>query len=136
MAYLDREIRRLIGKAIHHYGLIRDGDRIAVGVSGGKDSMLLLWMLRERLARIPIKYELAAVHVDPGFDPEPAVRLEEFFKKEGFEYRIISTDYGPKAHGPENRENPCLSGCLTKSKLGRQEHRVSGSLFLISCLPN
>ncbi len=108
MAYVDQEVRRLMGKAIHRYGLIEDGDRIVVAVSGGKDSMLLLWLLRERLHRIPIKYELLAVHVDPGFESESADRLEEFFRREGFSHVILRTDHGLKAHGPENTENPCF----------------------------
>ena len=57
MASIEREVRRLVGKAISHYDLIDDGDRIAVGVSGGKDSLLLLWLLRERLQRIPIQLQ-------------------------------------------------------------------------------
>ncbi|SPF34975.1 PP-loop domain protein [Syntrophobacter sp. SbD1] len=108
MAFVDQEVRRLLGKGIHHYELIENRDRIAVGVSGGKDSMLLLWLLRERLRRVPISYELVAVHVDPGFDTESADRLEEYFRQEGFRYEIIRTDHGPRAHGPENRENPCF----------------------------
>jgi tRNA 2-thiocytidine biosynthesis protein TtcA len=108
MAFVDQEVRRLLGKGIHHYGLIEDGDRIAVGVSGGKDSMLLLWLLRDRLQRVPINYELIAVYVDPGFDDESADRLEAFFQRENFRYEIIRTDHGPRAHGPENRENPCF----------------------------
>jgi tRNA 2-thiocytidine biosynthesis protein TtcA len=118
MAYVDQELRRLLGKAIHHYGLIENGDKIAVGVSGGKDSMLLLWMLRERLRRVPISYELVAVYVDPGFDTESADRLETFFRQEGFRYEIIRTDHGPKAHGPDNRESPCfLCARLRRSAL-------------------
>jgi tRNA 2-thiocytidine biosynthesis protein TtcA len=118
MAFVDQEVRRLLGKGIHHYGLIENGDRIAVGVSGGKDSMLLLWLLRERLRRIPIGYELIAVHVDPGFDSESADRLEAFFRQEGFRYEILRTDHGPKAHGPENSENPCfLCSRLRRSAL-------------------
>jgi len=108
MAYIDREVRRLLGKAAHHYDLLEDGDRIAVGVSGGKDSVLLLWLMRERLARIPIHYDLVALHVDPGFDSESADRLEAFLQKEGFRYRIMRSDFGVRAHGPENRENPCF----------------------------
>jgi len=111
----------LLGKGIHHYGLLENGDRIAVGVSGGKDSMLLLWLLRERLRRIPISYELVAVHVDPGFDTESADRLEVFFRQQGFRYEIIRTDHGPKAHGAENRENPCfLCARLRRSALFRK----------------
>jgi tRNA 2-thiocytidine biosynthesis protein TtcA len=108
MAHIDQEVRRLMGKAIHHYGLIADGDRIAVAVSGGKDSTLLLWLLRERLQRVPIRYELVAVHVDLGFDPEPAAQLESFLQREGFTYRILASDYGIRAHSAENRENPCF----------------------------
>jgi tRNA 2-thiocytidine biosynthesis protein TtcA len=118
MAHLDQEVRRLFGKAIHYYRLIENGDKIAVAVSGGKDSMLLLWLLRERLRRVPIDYELTAVHVDPGFDSESADMLEVYFKREGFRYEIIRTDFGPRAHGPENRENPCfLCARLRRSAL-------------------
>ena len=54
-----------MGKALHHYGMISDGDRIAVGLSGGKDSLTLLDVLTERQTRIPINYELTAIHIDP-----------------------------------------------------------------------
>jgi len=125
MAFVDQQVRRLLGKGIHHYGLIENRDRIAVGVSGGKDSMLLLWLLRERLRRVPIIYELIAVHVDPGFDTESADRLEAFFKQEGFRYEIIRTDHGPRAHGPENRENPCfLCARLRRSVLFRKAREL------------
>ena len=73
MPSIEREVQRLVGRAISCYALIQDGDRIAVGVSGGKDSLLLLWLLRERLQRIPIHYDLTAVHVDPGFDASKGV---------------------------------------------------------------
>ncbi len=108
MASIEREVRRLVGKALSHYDLIHHGDRIAVAVSGGKDSLLILWLLRERLERIPIHYDLTAVHVDPGFDAAGSDRLEAFFLKEGFAYRIVRTDHGLRAHSPENRENPCF----------------------------
>lgn len=125
MAFVDQQVRRLLGKGIHHYGLIENGDRIAVGVSGGKDSMLLLWLLRERLRRVPIGYELTAVHVDPGFDTESADRLEVFFRQEGFRYEIVRTDHGPRAHGPENRENPCfLCARLRRSTLFRKAREL------------
>ena len=121
MASIEREVRRLVGKAVSHYDLIHDDDRIVVGVSGGKDSLLLLWLLRERLERIPIRYDLTAVYVDPGFDPTGSERLEAFFLKEGFAYRIIRTDHGIRAHSSENRENPCfLCSRLRRTALFRQ----------------
>lgn len=108
MASLEVEVRRLLGKAIHGYNLIENDDRIAVAVSGGKDSLLLLWLLRERLRRVPIEYRLIALHVDPGFDTESASRLEDFLRREKFSYEIVYTDHGVHAHGSENRENPCF----------------------------
>lgn len=108
MAFIDKEVRKLMGKAIHGYDLISGGDRVAVAVSGGKDSMLLLALLRDRLSRIPVHYDLVAIHVDPGFEPSTADALEPFFQREGFEHAIIRTTHGIKAHGPENRENPCF----------------------------
>jgi tRNA 2-thiocytidine biosynthesis protein TtcA len=124
MASIEREVRRLVGKAISRYDLIHDGDRIAVAVSGGKDSLLLLWLLRERLQRIPIRYNLIAVHVDPGFDAA-ADQLEAFFVKEGFAHHIIRTDHGLRAHGPENRENPCfLCARLRRATLFRKAREL------------
>ena len=108
MAYWEKEIRSLVGKAIHCYGLIQDGDRILVGVSGGKDSLTLLHLLKERLKRVPINYELFPVHIDLGFSSERAEVLKDFFERQGLSYHIEFTDIGRKANSPENRENPCF----------------------------
>jgi tRNA 2-thiocytidine biosynthesis protein TtcA len=108
MAYWEKEIRSLVGKAIHRYGLIQDGDRILVGVSGGKDSLSLLHLLKERLKRVPIHYELVTVHIDLGFDSRRAEILKDYFEKEGVSYHIEFTDIGRRANSSENRENPCF----------------------------
>ena len=106
--YTVKEMKRLMGKAIHSREMIRDGDHVMIAVSGGKDSMSLLWLLRERINRIPIEYRITAVHVDPGFGADSGGQMEAFFSDHGFDYRILRSDIGPKAHGPENRENPCF----------------------------
>lgn len=106
--FAAREMNRLMGKAIHSWQMIEDGDHVMVAVSGGKDSMSLLWLLRERIKRIPIEYKITAVHVDPGFGADSAGQIKSFFSDRGFHYRIIKSDCGPRAHGPENRENPCF----------------------------
>ncbi|MBW1936171.1 MAG: tRNA 2-thiocytidine(32) synthetase TtcA [Deltaproteobacteria bacterium] len=108
MSFAAKEIRRLMGKAIHTREMISEGDHVLVAVSGGKDSLSLLWLLRERLKRVPIEYGIIAVHVDVGFGSDSAERMKSFFTEHGFDYRIVRTDIGPKAHGPENRENPCF----------------------------
>jgi tRNA 2-thiocytidine biosynthesis protein TtcA len=108
MVYWEKEIRSFMGKAIHRYGMIQDGDRILVGVSGGKDSLTLLSLLQERRKRVPIDYELIPVHIDLGFDSEQREILKNFFEARGLPYHIESTDIGRRANGPENRENPCF----------------------------
>ena len=108
MAYSEKEIRSLLGKAIHRYGLIQDGDRILVAVSGGKDSLSLLHLLKERLKRVPIRYELLAVHIDLGFDSGSADILRNYFEEKGLTHHIEFTDIGKRANSSENRENPCF----------------------------
>lgn len=101
-------VNRAVGQAIHKYEMISDGDRILVAVSGGKDSLALLWILHERLARIRIGYELFPVHVDPGFEGGFSGALADTVREMGYELRVEHTDYGLRGHSPENRENPCF----------------------------
>ena len=106
--YSYKAVNRDMGRAIHDYDMIAAGDRILVGVSGGKDSLSLLWMLAERLQRIPIDYQLVPVYVDPGFEGGFAGPLEDWCRQMGMELRVEYTDHGIKAHSSENRENPCF----------------------------
>lgn len=126
MGYATKEIRRLVGKAIHEHDMIRGGDHILVAVSGGKDSMSLLWLLRERLRRIPILYRLTAVHVDPGFGTDSGDRMAAFLSQEGFDYRIVRSDIGPRAHSEENRENPCFLCSRLRRKMVFEEAEALG----------
>jgi tRNA 2-thiocytidine biosynthesis protein TtcA len=89
---LERELLRHAGRAIGEHGLISDGDRIMVAVSGGKDSYALLHLLRTLQARAPVRFELVAVHLDqghPGYDGRP---LEAWLRREGYPYEILRED--------------------------------------------
>jgi tRNA 2-thiocytidine biosynthesis protein TtcA len=101
-------MRRAIGQAIHRYDMISDGDRIAVGLSGGKDSLALLWSFHERLSRIPIHYTFVAIHIDLGFEGSPWPSMEAYCREKGYPFRVAHTDCGIRAHGEENKENPCF----------------------------
>jgi tRNA 2-thiocytidine biosynthesis protein TtcA len=125
MAYWQKEIRSLMGKAIHRYGLMQDGDRILVGVSGGKDSLTLLRLLHERRNRVPIDYELIPVHIDLGFDAKRAEILKDFFEAQDLPYHIELTDIGRRANSSENRENPCfLCSWERRKRLFHLAHRL------------
>jgi tRNA 2-thiocytidine biosynthesis protein TtcA len=89
---LYRKIKRLTGTAIADFNLIEAGDRIAVGVSGGKDSYSLLHILDALRRRAPVKYELVAVNIDSGFPGFRKGVIEEHLKEHGFAYRMEPTD--------------------------------------------
>lgn len=103
-----KALNRALGKALHDYDMIQDGDRIAVGLSGGKDSWALMWLLAERQARVPVKYTLFPIHIDLGFDDGPGRIIDGFCARMGWPVRMEYTDFGVVAHTAANRENPCF----------------------------
>jgi tRNA 2-thiocytidine biosynthesis protein TtcA len=137
-----------MGKALHHYQMISDGDRILVGVSGGADSLTLMWLLQERRVRIPIDYDLFAVFIDPGFEDSVAESLQAYCEKLGFALRVEYRDYGVLGHSVANRENPCFLcsrlrrkrlfeiaeelGC-SKLALGHNQDDIIETLFMNMC---
>jgi tRNA 2-thiocytidine biosynthesis protein TtcA len=137
-----------MGQALHRYDMLQDGDRILVALSGGADSMTMMWMLAERLPRIPISYELFPVHIDPGFEGGFGESLKAWSAKSGFSLRIEYTDYGILGHSAVNRENPCFLcsrlrrrrlfeiaaelGC-NKLALGHNKDDIIETLFLNIC---
>lgn len=89
---LFRKIKKLAGRAIGDFNLVEEGDRIAVAVSGGKDSWTLLHILDSLRRRAPVRYELVAVNVDPGFSGYRTDIMEAHLKEHGFAYHMERTD--------------------------------------------
>ena len=101
-------LNRTLGKALHAYDMIGEGDRLAVGLSGGKDSWAMMWLLAERRSRVPVAYELFPIHVDPGFGGQTGLHVEAYCRRMGWSVHIERSDCGVVAHSPVNRENPCF----------------------------
>ena len=89
---LYRKIRQQVGQAIGAFDLIEAGDRIAVAVSGGKDSYTLLHILDALRRRAPVRYELVAVNVDAGFPGYRKELLATHLEEHGFAYHLETTD--------------------------------------------
>ncbi len=96
-------------KAIQEFDLIQDGDRIAVGISGGKDSLVLLNGLALLRRFIGIEYELVAITLDPRFNGQEGdySSVQELCDMLGVEYRIIPTDIGEIIFNIRKEPNPC-----------------------------
>ena len=146
--YIYKQLNRNVGKALHRYNMITDGDSILVGLSGGMDSLTLLWLLHDRRKRIPIDYRLQAVFIDPGFEGGFSEPLKAFCQSQGFDLRVEMTDFGPMAHSEINRENPCFFCAWNRRKrifeiaeqlkcnkiaLGHNKDDIIETLFLNMC---
>lgn len=102
----------LIGKvraAIDTYHMIDNSDKIAVCISGGKDSIFLLWTLSQLQKYYPKKFDLTAITVDPYFNGQPAdfSEVENLCKKLNVAYKIKNTQLGELIFKTRQESNPC-----------------------------
>src|SRR5437667_5992053 len=91
---LEARLAKKTTKAIVDYQMLEDGDRVMVGLSGGKDSWALLQILDVLRQRAPIRFELVAVNVDSGYKEFKHDVIAKTCRDRGWEYRIEHTAIG------------------------------------------
>ena len=101
------EFTGLIRRAVDDYGMIDDGDKIAVGVSGGKDSMLLLAALKHLQSYYPKHFELEAITVELGFGGMDFAPVKALCEELDIPYTVIKTDIKEIVFDVRNEDNPC-----------------------------
>lgn len=96
-----------VRRAVDDYHMISPGDRIAIGVSGGKDSLALLATLSEMRRFYPVPYEMVAVTIDMGFPGMDFSGIADFCQSLGVEYRVIPTEIASVIFDIRHESNPC-----------------------------
>ena len=94
-------------RAVNDYKMIQDGDKIAVGVSGGKDSLVLLTLLRHFQKYFDVKFDLLAVTIDMGFTDNAFAPVAEYCIQIGVEYDVVKTDIAEIVFDIRKETNPC-----------------------------
>ena len=104
-----QRILGLMRKAIQQYNMIANGDRICVGVSGGKDSLVLLSGLVRLRKFIGIDFQVVGLTIDPNFGGVPGdySSVAEYCAGEGIEYHILPTQIGEIVFDVRKEANPC-----------------------------
>lgn len=95
MELIPREINRRLGRAMHDYSMLADGDHVLVAVSGGIDSLVLATILTSWRRKAPIDYSLTAFHIDMHFDPADCPHITKQLKNLDIPVHTVKTGDHP-----------------------------------------
>lgn len=104
------KIRRLLSltrKAVQDYDLIKEGDKVCVGVSGGKDSLALLITLANLKRFYPKRFDLCAITVNPGFEGMDYAPVQKFCDDLDVPYKVVDSDIAEIVFNIRQEQNPC-----------------------------
>lgn len=96
-----------VRRAVEDYNMIEQGDKIAVGISGGKDSICLLLALKNLQRFYPKQFELEAITVSLGLPNANYDDIQQFCDKIGVNYTVVNTDIGQIIFEERKEKNPC-----------------------------
>ncbi len=102
-----RRILSFVRRAVDDYNMIEPGDRIAVGVSGGKDSLTLLAAMQEMRTFYPIDYTVYAIVIDMGFESTDFSPIQKFCDSIGVPLKIVKTNISHIIFDVRKEKNPC-----------------------------
>jgi len=102
-----QQVFSYVRKAVDDYHMIEENDKIAIGISGGKDSLTLLYALHGLKRFYPIPFEIHAVTVDLGFNNLDLSKIEALCKELDVEYTIVKTDIAQIIFDERKESNPC-----------------------------
>lgn len=102
-----QQVMSYVRRAVDDYHMIEDGDKIAIGISGGKDSLAMLYALNGLRRFYPKKFDIHAVTVDLGFDNLNLEKIKELCKALEVEYTIVSTEIAKIIFEDRKEANPC-----------------------------
>ena len=102
-----QRILSLVRRCVEDYGMIQPGDKIAVGVSGGKDSLVLLYAMAKLRAFYPAPFELHAVTVHPGPEEMDFSAVAALCGELGVEYHLVPTEIFRIIFDVRKEKNPC-----------------------------
>lgn len=102
-----QRLMSLTRKAVDEFNMISDGDKIAVGISGGKDSLALLYALANMRVFYPKKYELIAITIDLGFEGFDLSRIRALCEELDVPYHVVKTEIKDIVFDTRQESNPC-----------------------------
>ena len=104
------QLKRLLSltrKAVDEYNMIEEGDRIAIGISGGKDSLTLLYALNGLRRFYPKHFDIEAITINIGFEEFDTSRIRALCEELGVHYTVVNTEIKQVVFDIRKEDNPC-----------------------------